>query len=177
LYFADETYVEKYIAYFHVQKLRMANAIRKSTGDSLSDLRSVFSSEKLTELKKLEGESAAEPLSVRKVAEIGGNEGIYHTAYALLSNEVHVNSLALEKYLENGASENINVKYGPDDSELVGQLTLSGMVMLSAYEMLATSLGDDVSNRKSELSESLRRFLDERISNKPLQQTGEDAGS
>lgn len=175
--FADETYVEKYIDYFHVQRLRMANAIRKSTEDSLSDLRSVFSSEKLAELKKLEEESAAEPLSIRKVAEIGGNEGTYHTAYALLSNEVHVNSLALEKYLENGASENINIKYGPDDSELVRQLALTGMVMLSAYEKLATSLGEDVSNRKSELSESLRRFLDERISNKPLQRTGEDAGS
>lgn len=159
--FADETYVEKYIDYFHEQRLRMAKGIRNSKDDNLSDLRGGFSTEKLAALKKLKEESAAEFLSVRKVAEIGGNEGIYHTAYKLLSNEVHVNSVALEKYLEDGASENINIRYGPDDSELVRQIALTGMIMLSAYDKLSSSLGESVSNRKRELSESLRQFVNE----------------
>ncbi len=166
---ADEAYLAQYIDNFHGGRLRIAKSLSSSSGGELEELRRIFTEEKLAELEQLKNESAAKNVSVRRVAEIGGNSGTYHTAYALLSNDAHVNSWALEKYLEDDESHSIAVKYGPDDSEIVRQLGLTGTVMLEAYENLAKLFGEDVKACKDKLYGRMTRLLGANVSNKSLE--------
>ncbi len=157
---ADPTYLDKYLDNWHVQRLRMAKAIAKTKGEGLEELRSVFTDEKLAELKKLDAESASETMSVREVAELGGNEGTYHTAYALLSNQTHVNSLALERYIEDNAPSSAStIRYGPDDSEVVRQIGLTTLTLLAAYEELAKLFDERIADQKHDLAARAQEML------------------
>ncbi len=163
---ADDTYLDQYIDNFHAQRLRMAKSLSSSESEELEELRRFFTDQKLTELEQLKEDSDVKNVTVRKVAEIGENASTYHVAYALLSNQAHVNSWALERYLEDKESDNMAVKYGPDDSEFVRQIGLTGTVMLEAYKNLANLFGEDVEACMDELSKRIARLLEANVSNK-----------
>jgi hypothetical protein len=172
----NDAYLDQYIDNFHIQRRHVAKSLASSKDEGLEELRSLFTEEKLKELDELMRNSFAKKLSIRKVAELGGNAGTYHVAYSFLSNDTHVNSWALEKYLDKDTAATASIRYGPVDTEVVRQLGLIGIVMLEAYEKLAGLLNEEVDARKGELAIRVKRLLDGNGSNQQLQRTGEDAG-
>lgn len=155
----NDEYLEEYIDNWHAQRLRLAKAIANSKGKDLEELRIIFTNEKVEELKRLDDESASGSLSVRRVAELGGNEGTYHTAYALLCNQAHVNSWALESYLSDGSFESNPIRYGPNDSEVVRQIGLAILTLLESYEALARLFGEGVHEDTRKMSKKVKKQL------------------
>ena len=156
----SDKYLDEYIDNWNAQRLRIGKAIAGTKGKDLEELRRIVSKEKLEELKRLDDESASVPSSVRRVAELGDNDGTYHTAYALLCNEAHVNSWALESYLSDDSSGSRSIRYGPNDSEIVRQIGLATHTLLDAYEALAGLFDEKVTEDKYRLSEKVEKLLE-----------------
>jgi len=132
----DEKYLDEFLDQFHVDRYRMVAGIAKSESEGLAELREYFTAERVEEVKRDKDAANAKNITTKEAAKRGGNEGIYKTAYTLLSAEVHTSARSLESHLVwDDESKSIRgLRYGPDASNYARQVGLSILLLSSAFE-------------------------------------------
>jgi hypothetical protein len=132
----DESYLNEFLDQFHVDRVRVASGIARSESEGLAELRDHFTTERLQAAKRDKEAAGAKKLTTEAAAKRGGTEGIYRTAYALLSAEVHTSARSLESHLVwDDESESISgLRYGPDEGNYAKQVGLSIVLLSGAFE-------------------------------------------
>ena len=132
----DDDYLDDFLDQFHIDKHRLASGIANSESEGIAELREFFTSDRVDEAKKEKEDAGAKKITTAEAAKRGGNEGIYRTAYALLSAEVHTSARSLESHLIWSSEEKKiqGFRYGPDGKDFVRTVGLSIILMCTVYE-------------------------------------------
>lgn len=132
----DESYLDEFLNQFYVDRHRIASGIANSESESLTELRRCFTVERAKSAKRDMKTANAKNITTEMAAKRGGSEGIYRTAYALLSEEVHTSARSLESHLlwEDGSQSISGFRYGPDECNYGKQVGLSIVLMSNAFE-------------------------------------------
>lgn len=140
----DPTYLDEFLNQFHIDRFRLGSGIATSESESLAELREYFTKERLNAAKQDKEAAGAKKITTADAAKRGGNEGIYRTAYALLSAEVHTSARSLESHLQcDESGEVTGLRYGPDEANYHRQLGLSVIIITEALEEVCRVLGAD----------------------------------
>jgi len=152
----DEKYLEEFLDQFHVDRHRLGGGIARSESKGLAELREYFTAERVEGAKRAKEEAGAKKITTEAAAKRGGNEGIYRTAYALLSAEVHTSVRSLESDLEWDEELQMikSLRYGPDGHDFVRSVGLSTILLCEVYEGTCRAFSEEV---PSEVEEMRRR--------------------
>lgn len=142
----DDSYLNEFLDQFSVDRRRMASGIFNSESESLDELRRYFTEETVADTKQKLKVAGIRPLTTAEAAKRGGNEGMYRTAYALLSADVHTSARSLESHLicDEETGEIAGLKYGQEKRNFERHLGLSVLIMCEVLEGIYEIFGESV---------------------------------
>lgn len=149
----DDDYLDDFLDQFHVDKHRLAAGIANSESAGLAELREIFTSDRVDAAKEEKEQAGAKKITTAEAAKRGGNEGMYRTAYALLSAEVHTSARSLESHLIWNNEEKMiqGFRYGPDGKEFARTVGLSMILMCTVYEGICEFFSESVPSEIEEI--------------------------
>jgi hypothetical protein len=142
----DPLYLDEFIDHFHVDRVRLGAGIARSESESLANLREYFTKERIESAKRDKDAVGAKKITTEEAAKRGGNEGIYRTAYALLSAEVHTSARSLESHLwwDDESNKITGFRYGPEEYNYSRYLGLSIEMLAECLEEACRIFGEQL---------------------------------